>query len=100
MQYTEEFIAEVAGHISRLGLTVCPICKTDASLNAWRLPVTLEVGGARHPPRDKRHDPDATTLFMVTVECNLCGHVMLFNSNRFRRGDEPIFLSDPPELGL
>ncbi|HTA33492.1 MAG TPA: hypothetical protein VK721_08720 [Solirubrobacteraceae bacterium] len=35
-------------------------------------------------------EPSGNVLFMVRVECQVCGHTMLFNSERFFTGDEPI----------
>ena len=33
-------------------------------------------------------EPGADLTFAVRVECGTCGHVMLFNAQRYRTGDE------------
>lgn len=43
-------------------------------------PAFVEIGGSY---RSERHtgtkDPEANVLFLVMVECDLCGHAQLFN---------------------
>ena len=49
------------------------------------LPVFL--ADARFPA-----EPGADLTFAVRIECGTCGHVMLFNSQRYRTGDEKILM--------
>jgi len=37
-------------------------------------------------------DRDGDITFAVRVECTTCGHLMLFNSERYRTGDEKIMV--------
>ncbi|MCU1676315.1 MAG: hypothetical protein JWM93_1073 [Frankiales bacterium] len=67
--------------IVHLGLTECPICATGQLL-VWRLPVILAIGGEHYEPTDSRHDPEANTQFLVEVACDVCGYVLLFDSER------------------
>jgi hypothetical protein len=60
--------------------------------------VLLDVGGFHHEKDDPRHDPEANVMFMVRVYCQLCGYVLLFDSEQFRGGDEPVLFMGPPEL--
>ena len=39
----------------------------------------------------------ATLTFAVRVECGTCGHVMLFNAQRYRTGDEKILMLELTE---
>ena len=42
-------------------------------------------------------EPGADLTFAVRVECGTCGHVMLFNAQRYRTGDEKILMLEPAE---
>ena len=69
-------------------------------------PVILNYGGFHHEQPDPRHDPEANIYYAAKVECSLCGYMMLFNSERFHHGDEPVLFMgtreyeaeiDPPD---
>jgi ssDNA-binding Zn-finger/Zn-ribbon topoisomerase 1 len=92
MRFRRRVLKEIAGHIRRLGLSRCPVCGGESSLAASRLPAIINCGGWPHERDDPRHDPDAYVWFAVKVECDSCGHMLLFNSERFRHGDEPVFV--------
>ena len=47
---------------------------------------------ARHGP--PAQDPRGNVLFMVRVECEVCGNSLLFNSEKFFSGDTPTLLPD------
>ena len=59
-----------------------------------RFPVLLVDTG--FPPDDDDFPPgdnrDGDMTFAVRVECTTCGHLMLFNSERYRTGDEKIMV--------
>ena len=42
-------------------------------------------------------EPGADLTLAVRVECGTCGHVMLFNSQRYRTGDEKILMLELTE---
>jgi len=88
MRWTKKFLAEVAERLQQLGVKACPVCGSDA-LVVGRLPVYVLGGGlpgaAGGRPRDV--DPDRRTDYAVRVECSLCGHIMVFNSERYRTSD-------------
>jgi len=67
--------------ITQMGLDACPVCGTG-HLVVLRLPVTHYIGGVHRERDDPRWDPEANVLFLVHVECDACGHVLLFNSER------------------
>ena len=61
------------------------MCGSQESLDMSPFPVFLADGRSPAEPGD-----DLT--FAVRVECGTCGHVMLFNSQRYRTGDEKILM--------
>jgi DNA-directed RNA polymerase subunit M/transcription elongation factor TFIIS len=95
MRWRKAFMAEVAEALQQLGLRACPVCGSADSLSMGRFPMLLVDAGFppdddEFPsPEDNRHG-DMT--FAVRVECSTCGHLMLFNSERYRCGDEKIMV--------
>lgn len=96
MRWDTNFVGEVAQHLQQLGLQSCPVCdSTELRVNPY--PVALMEGGL--PPQasnvPKEEDPYRGMAFAVRFECSTCGYFMLFNSERFRRGDEPTMTAEP-----
>ena len=99
MRWHQSFIAEVSQALQQLGLRACPICGSADALGIGRFPVFLLDGGPA-PDRDdlalgEDHDYDLT--FAVRIECSACGHIMLFNAQKYRTGDEQILVRDRAE---
>ena len=99
MRWCQGFIDEVSQALQQLGLRACPICGSADALGIGRFPVFVLDGG---PPPDgddpllgEDHDYDLT--FAVRIECTACGHLMLFNANKFRAEDEQILVREPTE---
>jgi len=94
MRWRQTFMAEVAETLQHLGLRVCPVCGSEESLSIGCCPVLLVDGDfppdADALPLGQERDGDMT--FAVRVECTTCGHLMLFNSERYRAGDEKIMV--------
>ena len=70
------------------------MCGSAESLSMGRFPVLLVDAGF---PADEDGFPpgadrDGDITFAVRVECTTCGHLMLFNSERYRTGDEKIMV--------
>ena len=92
MRWRPAFMAEVFETLQQLGLRACPVCGSAESLTMSHFPVLLVDG--RFPPETDAlplgdyHEGDLT--FAVRVECATCGHLMLFNAQRHRSGDEKI----------
>jgi ribosomal protein S27AE len=84
MKWEESILAEVQAHLVRLGLEKCPTCGSG-TLAGDKRPVVLPIGGVPWGIKDA----DTNVLFMVRVECQMCGHSLLFNSERFHSGDTP-----------
>jgi hypothetical protein len=94
MRWRQTFMAEVSASLQQLGLRACPVCGSAESLSMGRCPVLLVDAGF---PADEddfplREDRDGDLTFAVRVECTTCGHLMLFNSERYRTGDEKIMV--------
>jgi hypothetical protein len=85
MRWRPAFMAEVSETLQRLGLRACPVCGSLDSLDMSHFPVFLADG--RFPA-----EPGTDLTFAVRVECDTCGHVMLFNAQRYRTGDEKILM--------
>lgn len=67
------------------------MCGSENSLGIGRRPVLLVDGEFPVPQggRPMAEDPDRQMTFAVQIECATCGYLMLFNSERYRTGDEP-----------
>jgi RNA polymerase sigma factor (sigma-70 family) len=80
----------------QLGMQACPVCGSADSLGMSPFPVLLvDAGPSRDDdtsPGDEHQEGDMT--FAVRVECATCGHLMLFNSLRYRTGDEKIMVRE------
>ncbi len=96
MQWRQSFIAEVSQALQQLGLRACPICGSADALGIGRFPTFLLEGGLApdgdHPPVDKDNDTDVTLA--VRIECTVCGHLMLFNAQKYRTEDERILVRE------
>jgi len=101
MRWRQSFIAEVSQALQQLGLRACPVCGASEALGIGRFPVFLLDGGLppgeEDPLLGEDHDYDLT--FAVRIECSVCGHLMLFNAQRYRSGDEPILVRERDEEG-
>jgi hypothetical protein len=88
-------MAEVSGTLQLLGLKACPVCGSSEPLHMSCFPVLLVDG--RFPVTDALplgELPDGDLTFAVRLECLTCGHLMLFNAERYRTGDEKILVED------
>ena len=98
MRWTQGFIAEVAQALGQLGLRACPVCGSADALGVGRFPAFFLEGG---PPGgdDLRldEDDDYHLTFAIRVECTACGHLLFFNSEKYRTEDEPILVRDRAE---
>ena len=99
MRWRHSFIAEVSQALAQLGLRACPICGSADALGIGRFPAFLLDGG---PPPDGDdlplgEDRDHDLTFAVRIECAACGHLMLFNAEKYRTGDEPILVRERAE---
>jgi hypothetical protein len=85
-------MAEVVRTLQQLGMKACPVCGLAESLNMNDFPVLLADG---RPPLGvhalgEYHEGDVT--FAVRLDCITCGHLMLFDAQRYRTGDEKILV--------
>ena len=84
-------MTEAFGALQQLGLRACPVCGSAESLSLSPFPVILEDGdfaaeAEAYPSGGELGD----LTFAVRVECRRCGHLLLFNAQRFRTADEKI----------
>lgn len=98
MRFRKKILEEIAAQITRLGLQRCPICTSDSAMGASPYPVLLNIGGFPHERSDPRWDPEANVRFMLEVRCEVCGHSILFDSEKFHGPNEPVLVNVPPEL--
>ena len=92
MRYRKTVLAEIESVITRLGLERCSVCRSDSSMGASPYPVLLPIGGF-----PGGNDPEANMRFMVEIRCEVCGHSMLFDANKFHGPDERILFIGTPE---
>ena len=96
MRWSLSFMDEVTEALEHLGMQACPVCGSADSLGMSPFPVLLvDTGSSRDDgasPGEGRSEGDMT--FAVRVECATCGHLMLFNSLRFRTGDQKIMVGE------
>jgi hypothetical protein len=96
MRWRGSFMDEVLETLEQLGLQACPVCGSADSLTMSRFPVLLvDARSSREDdarPAEEHSGGDMT--FAVRVECATCGHLMLFNSLRFRTGDQKIMVRE------
>jgi DNA-directed RNA polymerase subunit RPC12/RpoP len=91
MRWRQTFMAEVFESLQQLGLTACPVCGSPESLEMSPFPVVLIDGD--FPPEAEAltaEEARGDMTFAVRVECGTCGHLTLFNAQKFRTGDEKI----------
>jgi hypothetical protein len=92
MVYAQARITEIAAKLTQLGLTACQVCGSETALRADHRPVVVSIGGVAWPNHEGKvlKEPSTNVLFMVRVECEVCGHSLMFNSEKFFSGDTPI----------
>ena len=94
MRWRPTFMAEVHQSLQQLGMTACPVCGSAESLGMSPFPVLLVEGefppDADDPLAGEEREGDLT--FAIRVNCIMCGHLMLFDSARYRTGDEKIMV--------
>ena len=89
MRWRRTFMAEVFESLIQLGLQACPVCGSAESLGMSPFPAIL-VDGAFPPDSDALPEDEGDLTFAVRIECTTCGHLMLFNAQRYRTGDARI----------
>jgi hypothetical protein len=101
MRWRPTFMAEVTTTLQQLGLKTCPVCGSAKPLDMSCFPVLLVDG--RFPPAvdvlAPGEHPGGDLTFAVRLECPTCGHLMLFDAQRYRTGDEKILVGDVIEDG-
>jgi hypothetical protein len=94
MRWHHSFLAAVGQRLRQLGLRACPVCGLADSLRVS--PFSGAVDRCRACPRPGQEQSDDITV-AVKAECAACGHWMLFDSVKFRTGQERIMLFEVDE---
>ena len=107
MQWRQAFLAEVSETLQQLGMRACPVCGSAESLTIGCSPVLLVDAGfpfsraslllvdAGFPSGNDDlllGDDSGGVTFAVRVECTTCGHLMLFNAQKYRTGNKKIMV--------
>jgi len=90
MRWRRTFMAEVFESLLRLGLKACPVCDSAESLSMSPFPAILVDGEFPLDPDALPEEEGGDLTFAVRIECTTCGHLMLFNAQRYRTGDARI----------
>ena len=99
MRWHHSFLAAADRRLEQFGVRACPVCGQAGSLHVSPFPVLLTDDGpirgaaARAPAQE--HFDEITAA--VKAECAACGHWMLFDSLKFRTGQERITLFEVDE---
>jgi hypothetical protein len=88
MRWRKTFLIEMYDHLQRLGLSRCAVCGSD-DLLPHRYPHVVFISGLP-PTVTGVPDPEANVEYLVRIECQRCGYVLMFDAEKFRTGDEPI----------
>lgn len=92
MRWRKTFLAEVNEKLIQLGLTSCTVCGSE-KLQVHSLPSLALMGGLPRAITSRHHDDaEVDTDMFIRIECGTCGYVMFFNAEKFRTGDEEIFI--------
>jgi hypothetical protein len=94
MRWHHSFLAVVGQRLRQLGLRACPVCGRADALRVSPFPVLVTDAGPVPDAAAEAGAPEHLGGITVAVqaECAACGHWMLFNSLRFRTGQETIVL--------
>ena len=99
MRWHHGFLAVVGHRLRQLGLRACPVCGRADSLRVSPFPVLVTDAGPVPGAAARAGAPEHLGSITVAVqaECAACGHWMLFNSLKFRTGQERIMLLEADE---
>jgi hypothetical protein len=92
MRWRRTFTEEVARTLQQLGMNVCPVCGLAESLGINDFPVLVANGRLPLEDDDLGEDDAGDLTFAVRMDCTTCGHLMLFDAQRYRTSDEEILV--------
>ena len=99
MRLHRSFLAAVTQRLQQLGVRACPVCGRADSLRVSPFPVLVTDAGPVPSATARAGAPEhlGGITVAVQVECATCGHWMLFDSLKFRTGQERIMLFEVDE---
>jgi hypothetical protein len=97
MRWHHSFLATVGQRLQQLGVRACPVCGRADSLRVSPFPVLVtDAGPVPGAAAGAPEDLGGITV-AVEAECAACGHWMLFDSLKFRTGQDRIMLFEVDE---
>jgi hypothetical protein len=87
MRLRKDAVDRITTDLQKLGLASCSVCDS-AALQVDRRPIWMYVGGS-----PEARDATTNVIFLMRVFCEICGHSMLFDTEKYVHGDEKIFES-------
>lgn len=93
MKWARPVLEEMTTRIAQMGLDHCSVCGTG-TLGVLERPIVANMGGI---PGGKSEDSGTNILFWIGVECSVCGHVMLFESQQHISGSTPALEPEAPK---
>ena len=81
MKFQDHVLRQIGERIAQLGLTNCPVFQSE-TISIGRQPIIVNVGGV---PGGALQDAKTNILFLIALNCELCGRVMMFNSETHSR---------------
>jgi hypothetical protein len=99
MRWRPTFISEVSRTLEQLGMKICSVCGSADSLDISPFPVILvdcRAPSSAAMPLDGAEGDEM--IFAIRAECLICGHLSLFNSEKYRNGDEKILVGERNDL--
>jgi hypothetical protein len=95
-RWRRRFLQDVMAELMRLGLSACPVCGAS-ELEMLARPRLLHVGGPGAQGWRRSAAADESMDYLVAVRCDLCGHELLFDSERYRRSGDSVLVSGPED---
>ena len=89
--WRQDFLAEVTAQLVHLGLSSCVVCGGE-EMRVQARPRVVRVGGTGKRGFMQPPDPEESFDHLIAVRCSLCGHVLLFDCEQYRRDGEEVLV--------
>lgn len=96
MRFRQSSLTEITNRITGLGLRACLVCgSTDLVRSDY--PAVLYIGDFARHKDDPDRDPEGNVRFLLTITCAICGHTLLFETERLVGPGEKIMTNQSRE---